>query len=54
MKGRMESEQIGVVKEKKQFALKLLKRGKPVEEVVDLTELSKEQVMELLHQLPIS
>jgi len=31
-----------------------LKRGTPFEEVIDLTELSKEQVLELLHQLPKS
>jgi len=54
MEGRMEGEQIGVVREKKIFALKLLKRGTPFEEVIDLTELSKEQVLELLHQIPKS
>ena len=54
MEGRMEGEQIGVVREKKMFALKLLNRGTPFEEVIDLTELSKEQVVELLHQLPKS
>ena len=46
MEGRMD--------ERKQFAIRLLKRGTPVEEVIDLTELSKEQVLELLNQLPIS
>ena len=51
---KMEGEQIGVVREKKQFALKLLKRGTPYEEVIDLTELSKEQVIDLLTQLPKS
>ena len=55
---RMEGEQIGIVKgeqkKSKHFALKLLKKGMSVEEVADLTELPKEQVLELLHQLPIS
>ena len=46
MEGRMERDL--------QIALKLLKRGTPFEEVIDLTELSKEQVLELLHQLPKS
>ena len=46
MEGRMERD--------KQLALRLLKKGKPFEEVIDLTELSKEQVVELLHQLPKS
>jgi len=46
MEGRMD--------ERKQFALKLLKKGASYEEVIDLTELSKEQVIELLNQLPKS
>ena len=50
MEGRMEGEQI----KSQKFALKLLKRGTPFEEVIDLTELSNEQVLELLNQLPKS
>ena len=51
---KLEGEQIGIVKEKKQFAIKLLKKGTPIEEVIYLTELSKEQVLEILNQLPKS
>jgi len=50
MEGRMEGEHI----KSQKFALKLLKRGTPFEEVIDLTELSNEQVLELLNQLPKS
>jgi len=50
MEGRME----GRMERDKQFALKLLKKGTPYEEVIELTELSKEQVIELLTQLPKS
>jgi len=47
---KMEGEQIKSIK----IALKLLQRGTPFEEVIYLTELSKEQVLELLNQLPKS
>jgi len=40
----------GRIDERKQFAQKLLKKGTSFEEVIDLTELSKEQVLELLKQ----
>jgi len=39
--------------ERKHLAIRLLKRGTPVEEVIDLTELSKDQVLELLRQAKI-
>jgi predicted transposase/invertase (TIGR01784 family) len=37
-----------------QFATKLLKRGDSIEEVIELTDLSKEQIMELNDRLPKS
>ena len=50
MKGRME----GRMERDKQLALRLLKKGTPYEEVIDLTELSKEQIFELFNQMPES
>ena len=50
MEGRME----GRMERDKQFALRLLKKGTPFEEVIDLTDLSKEQLLELCNQLPKS
>jgi len=44
----------GRMAERTYLAMRLLKRGTPFEEVIDLTELSKEQVLELLNQLPKS
>ena len=46
MEGRMERDF--------QLALKLHKRGMPFEDIIDLTELSKEQALELFNQLPKS
>ena len=51
---KMEGEMKGRMERDKQLALRLLKRGTPFEEVIELTDLSKEQVMELLNQLPKS
>ena len=55
---RMEGEQAGIVKgrmeERRQLASKLLIKGTPIEEVIFLTELSKEQVAEVLERLPKS
>ena len=50
MEGRMEGEQINSLK----VASKLLLNGTPIEEVMYLTELSKEQVLEVLDKLPKS
>ena len=50
MEGRME----GRMERDKQLALRLLKKGMPYEEVIDLTELSKEQIFELFNQMPKS
>ena len=50
MEGRME----GRMERDNHLAIRLLKRGTPFEEVIDLTELSREQVLELLNQLPKS
>ena len=47
---RMEGEQIKSLK----VASKLLLKGTPIEEVMYLTELSKEQVLEILDKLPKS
>ena len=44
MEGKMENSQ--------QIAIKLLMRGEPVDDVVSITELSREQIMALFSQLP--
>ena len=49
-KGRMEGRMEGILK----VATNLLLNGTPIEEVMFLTELSKEQMMEVLDQLPKS
>jgi predicted transposase/invertase (TIGR01784 family) len=49
---RMEGKQEGLMEKSIQFAIKLLKRNETIEEVVALTDLSREQVQALLKQLP--
>jgi predicted transposase/invertase (TIGR01784 family) len=50
--GRVEGELIGRMEKSKLFATKLLMRNIPIDDIVDLTELSPEQVQELIKQLP--
>jgi predicted transposase/invertase (TIGR01784 family) len=52
--GIAKGKQIGKIEERKLFAIKLLKRSTSFEDVMDLTDLSKEQVLELLNQMPKS
>ena len=57
-KGIVEGEQKGIVKGEQikslKVASKLLLKGTTIEEVMYLTELSKEQVLEVLDKLPKS
>jgi len=48
MEGRMEGEKKGRMEERMQFAIKLLQRNTPVEDVISLTSLTEEQVQKLL------
>jgi predicted transposase/invertase (TIGR01784 family) len=54
MEGRMEGRMEERMNYSRQIAIKLLMMNEPVEKVIDLTELSAEQVHELLKQLPES
>ena len=47
---RMEGREEGRMEGSRQFALKLLQKNTPVDEIVFLTELSKEQVQDLLQE----
>jgi predicted transposase/invertase (TIGR01784 family) len=51
MEGKKEGRMEGRMEGSKQFATKLLMRNTPIDEVTYLTELSKEQIQELLKQL---
>jgi len=44
----------GRIERSKQFAIKLLKRNEPIEEIMYLSELTREQIDELLSQIPKS
>ncbi|MCL1932986.1 MAG: Rpn family recombination-promoting nuclease/putative transposase [Candidatus Azobacteroides sp.] len=50
MEGKMEGRMEGRMEERRQIAARLLQRKTSVEEVVSLTDLTKEQVQELLKQ----
>ena len=50
MEGMMEGE----IKRSKQFAVKLLMRNEPIDEIIYLTDLSHEQIKEIKSQLPKS
>ena len=52
--GRVEGRVEGRMERSRQFAIRLLKRNEPIEDVIYLTDLSREQVQELVSQLPKS
>ena len=52
--GIAKGEQIGINKGSRKVAAKLLVKGTPVKEVMYLTELSRDQVLEVLKQFPES
>jgi predicted transposase/invertase (TIGR01784 family) len=54
MEGRVEGRMEGEIKKSRQIAIKLLMMNEPVEKIIDLTELSADQIQELLKQLPKS
>ena len=52
--GREEGRAEATMENSKQVAIKLLMRNEPIEEIMHLTELSREQINKLLSQLPKS
>ena len=52
--GREEGRAEATMENSKQFAIKLLMRSEPIEEIMYLTNLSRDQVTKLLSQLPKS
>ena len=52
LEGKQEGKQEGMMEKSIQFAIKLLMRNETIEEVVALTDLSREQVQSLRNQLP--
>ena len=45
--GRIEGEKVGLEKGKTEIAKKMKKLGKPIEEIIELTELTKEEIEKL-------
>jgi predicted transposase/invertase (TIGR01784 family) len=52
LEGRMEGKMEGMVEKSKQFAIKLMMMNEPIDKIISLTELSREELTELIGQLP--